>query len=70
MLPAKQESDYTEGAGDGLEFKSWDDFKGYIQDVGISSRLTNAEKIKRMQEGPMMELQIKLISIFRSAMSM
>ena len=38
------------GAGDILKFQSWDDFKGYIQDVGKNGSLTNAEKVQKIQK--------------------
>ena len=40
----------AEGAGDILKFQSWDDFKGYIQDVGKNGSLTNAEKVQKIQK--------------------
>ncbi len=37
------------GAGDNLNFKSWDDFSGYIQNVGKDTKLTIEEKVSKIQ---------------------
>ena len=39
----------AEGAGKTPQFKSWDDFSGYIQDVGKDTSLTIAEKVQKIQ---------------------
>ena len=40
----------TEGAGESLNFKSWDDFSGYIQDVGKDTTFTIGEKVSIIQK--------------------